>query len=98
MSAAESSQAEQDQLTASHFDAKILTRIKLHDDKNTWMIPLSTLVGPCFVVYNKDYTNIINNNMRIDGRTAYIMEPMTKWGDSFLPIHDVWYKRKVHIY
>ena len=54
--AAESPQAEQHQLTDAHFDSKILTRIRLHDDDDTWMVLLSTLVGPCFVVYNKDYT------------------------------------------
>ena len=53
------------------------------------MVPLTTLVGRCVVVYSKDYNNTTNDNMHIDDRTAYIMEPMAKWGDSFLPIHDV---------
>ena len=87
--AEESLQAEQHQLTDSNVDAKILTRIRLHDDKDTWMVPLSTLVGPCFVVYNKDYTDTTHYNMHIDDRTAYIVELMEKWGDSYLPIHDV---------
>ena len=87
--AAESLQAEQHQLTDAHFDSKILTRIRLHDDNDTWMVPLSTLVGPCFVVYNKDYTKTTNDNMHMDDRTAYIVEPMAKREDSFLPISDV---------
>ena len=53
------------------------------------MVPLSTLVGPCFVVYNKDYTKTTIDNIHMDDRTAYIVEPMAKWGDSFLPIPDV---------
>ena len=89
MSAAEYPQAEQHQLTDAHFDSKILTCIRLHDDKNTWIVPLSTLVGLCFVFYNKDYNKTTNDNMHIDNRTAYIVEPMVEWGDSFLPIPDI---------
>ena len=54
--ASESLQAEQHQLTDANFDSKILTRIRLHDIKDTWMVPLRSLVGHCFVAYNKDYT------------------------------------------
>ena len=78
--AAESPPAEQHQLTYSYFDAKILTHTRLRDDNDIWMVPLITLAGPCFVVYNKDYTNTTNDNMHIDDRTADIVEPMAKWG------------------
>ena len=86
---AESPQAEQHQLTDSYIESKILTHIRLHDDMDTWMVYLITLVGLCFVVYNKYYANSTNDNMHIDDRTAYIVDPMPKWGDLFLPIHDL---------
>ena len=73
----------------ANFNSKILARIRLHDDTDTWIAPLITLVGPFFVVYNKDYTKTTNDNIHIDDRTAYIMEPLAKWGDSFLPISNV---------
>ena len=47
MLAVASLQAGQHQLTYSYFDAKILTRIRLQNDKDKWMVPLSTLVGLC---------------------------------------------------
>ena len=52
--AEDSPHAEQHQLADSHVDSKILPRIRLHNDKDTWMVLLITLVGPCFEVYNKD--------------------------------------------
>ena len=39
----ESPQAEQNQLTDAQFDSKISTRIRLHNDKDKWMVPLITL-------------------------------------------------------
>ena len=76
MLVAESPQAEQHQLTDSYFDAEILTRIKLYNDRVTWMVPLRTLVGPCFKFYNKDYTNSTNDKMHTDDKIACIVEPM----------------------
>ena len=58
----------------SHFQSSIATRVKLHDDKDMWMVPLSTLVGPCFVVNNKNY----NGDMKD--------EPMSEWADEFIPM------------
>ena len=40
--------------TYSHFDSKIYKSIKLHADTDTFMVSLSKLAGPCFVVYNKN--------------------------------------------
>ena len=48
------------------------------------MVPLTTLFGPCFVVYSKIYCQSQNNDIIDDDRTAYIVEPMAKWGDLFL--------------
>ena len=73
-------------MSNSYFDTKILTRIRLHNDKDTCMVSLIKLVGLCFVVYNKDYDNTTNYNIHTDDRTSYIAEPMKQWGDSFLPM------------
>ena len=61
------------------------------------MVQLSPLVGLYFVTYNKDYNNTTNNNIHIYDKTAYIVDPMEKWGDLFLPIHDMWYKNSVRL-
>jgi len=82
--AAESPHADAHHITDSHFDSVITKRLKLHSDNDIWMVPLTTLVGPCFVVYNKNYCQSQNNDIIDDDRTAYIVEPMAKWGDLFL--------------
>ena len=76
---------EVDRLTDAHFDSQILKRIKLQDDNDIWMVPLITLVGPCFVVYNKNYCENTINNVHADDRLAYIVEPTRKWRNAFLP-------------
>ena len=73
-------------LSDLHFDSSIITRVKLHDDNDVYMVPLSTLAGPCFVVYNQNYTSSKPSNSNIiDDRTAYVVKPMREWGDEFLP-------------
>ena len=73
-------------LTNSHFDSSILTRIKLHDDNDVYLLPLEALYGPCFVVYNKNYIDSAGDNqVPDDDRTAYVVKPMSEWGDEFLP-------------
>ena len=73
-------------LSDMHFDSSIITRVKLHDDNEVYMVPLSTLAGPCFVVYNQNYTSSKSSNSNvIDDRTAYVVKPMREWGDEFLP-------------
>ena len=71
-------------LTDAHFDSSIITRVKLHEDKDVWMVPLSSLTGPCFVVYNKNYVDSEPNKPIADDRTAYVVKPMREWGDQFL--------------
>ena len=83
--ASQSPEENANELSNAHFDSKILTRIKLHNDNDVWIVPLSTLVGPCFVVYNKDYCDTNNINANQAELTAYIIKPMKKWGDEFLP-------------
>ena len=77
--------ADNKDLTNAHFTSKIITRIQLHSDDEVWMVPLSTLVSPCFVVPNKDYcANETHHDTYADDRTAYIIKPMSAWGDMFL--------------
>ena len=82
--AAESPAAGAHHLTDYHFDSCITTRVRLHSDNDIWMVPLTALVGPCFVVYNKNYCVSQDNDVIVDDRTAYVVEPMRKWGDLFL--------------
>ena len=77
---ADAPEANNNDITDRHFQSSIATRIKLHDENDLWMVPLSTLVGPCFVVCNKDY----NGDQSTD-RTVYVVKPMTKWADEFIP-------------
>ena len=83
--AAESPAAGAHHLTDYHFDSCITTRVRLHSDNDIWMVPLTALVGPCFVVYNKNYCVSQDNEVIVDDRTAYVVEPMKKWGELFLP-------------
>ena len=82
--AEESPAADAHLYTDYHFDSCITKRVKLHSDNDIWMVPLTALVGPCFVVYNKNYCVSQDNDVIVDDRTAYVVEPMKKWGDLFL--------------
>ncbi len=66
-----------------HFDSQIHKWISINQD--LWTVPLSCLIGPCFVVQNRDYVNLDNNDVTEDDSTAYVIEPMNKWGKIFLP-------------
>ena len=83
--ASESPEVQSDQFPNTYFDSPILKRIKLHNDNDLWIVPLNTIVSPCFVVYNKNYGDPVNIHGNERDRTAYIIEPMKKWGDAFLP-------------
>ena len=77
--AATSPEADSESLTDNHFDSKIHTRIKLHNDDNVWIVPLALLVAPYYVVYNKNYCeNNDQYDVYTDDRTAYIIKPMSK--------------------
>ena len=68
-----------------HFDSKIHHRIKLHDHKDLFLVKLSSLVGPCNVVMNKDYTSgLFSNDIRTDD-TCYVVQPKIEWPKAFLP-------------
>ena len=51
------------ELTDDHFLHQIITRIKLDEDR-IWLVPLSSIVGPCYVVYNYNYCDRQNENDR----------------------------------
>ena len=48
-------------LNGSDFDSKIHTRITLQSDIDICLVPLNSLVSPCFVIYNQNY---FEQNMR----------------------------------
>jgi hypothetical protein len=84
--AATSPEVNSENLTDNHFDSKIHTRIKLYNKDDVWIIPLASLVAPCYVIYNKNYCEHNDqHDVYTDDRTAYIVKPMSKWGDMFLP-------------
>ena len=71
-------------LTDDHFSCDVITRIKLDGDR-IWLVPLSSLVKPCFVVHNKNYCDQTNENDTCEhDSTAYIMKPIHEWSNSFL--------------
>ena len=51
--AAEGYEVSNEYLTDNHFDSTMHTRIKLQSDNDMWMIQLTSLVEPCFVIYKK---------------------------------------------
>ena len=81
--ATEGSETRRDQLTNSHFQSKLLKRVKLHSDNNIFIVPLSSLCAPFFVVYNNKYFTTQNNVTSTDDRTAYIVRPQHEWGKLF---------------
>ena len=70
--AANAPEVNNNDITYSQFQSAIATCVKLHDDKDMWMVPLSNLFGTCFVAYNNNY----NCDMR-DDRTVYVVKPMS---------------------
>lgn len=72
-------------MTDSPFDLVIIKRDKLHSHNDIRKIPLTTLVGPCFVVYHKHYCQSQDIEVIADDRTVYVIEPIQLWGDLFLP-------------
>ena len=71
-------------LSDNHIPVDMIFRIQL-DEECIWLIPLSSIVKPCFVVYKKDYTSSIDNTEPCeDDNTAYIVRPMKEWSDLFM--------------
>ena len=62
----------------------MIIRIKL-DEECIWLVPLSSLVKPCFVIYNKHYIGNLNDNSQHgEENQAYVVKPMKEWSDIFL--------------
>ena len=73
-------------LSDSHFDSEIHKRIKLQDKtEDLWIAPASSLVGPCYVMHNKDYSSGEHNVNITHDDTGYVVEPKSKWANGFLP-------------
>ena len=83
--AAESPVTSAHHLTDYHFDSDVTIRVKLHTENYIWMVPSTTLVGPCFVVYNKTQCQCHDVDIILDDRNAYVVEPIQKWEELFLP-------------
>ncbi len=49
------------ELTDDRIHVDMVLRIKL-DEECIWLVPLSLLVKPYFVIYNKNYKEILNYN------------------------------------
>ena len=71
-------------LIDDHIHVDMIIRIKL-DEECIWLVPLSSLVKPCFVVYNKHYNGNLNDNSQNEEENqAYVVKPMKEWSDIFL--------------
>ena len=77
--------ADDNDLSEQHLNSRIIHRITLDPDMKIWMIPLKTLVKPCYVVYNKNYCDAsMDKEVRVHDNTAYIVDPMSVWPCEFL--------------
>ena len=82
--AAESLSVLSSELTEGHFSCDMITRIKL-DKGVIWLVPLLSLVNPCFFIHNKNYCEQKNeNDMCEHAGTVYIMKPINEWSNSCL--------------
>ena len=72
------------ELTDDHFVNDIITRIKL-DEERIWLVPLSSIVDPCYVVYNYNYCDRHDENdiCEHDG-TAYVIKSVSEWSELFI--------------
>ena len=85
VAAAESPTLDASLVKDSHIELSIIKRVKLPDDNIIWLVPLSSLRGPCFVVPNRNYCQaLVDNETTISDGTAYVVKPMHEWADVFL--------------
>ena len=84
-----SPRADIDDLANYNFDSRIYTRIKFQDDADVLMVPLKSLVIPCYMIANKNhYESNVVYNIYTYSTIFYIVCIMKKWGDMFLPPSD----------
>ena len=82
--AAELSSILSSELTDDHFVNEIITRIKL-DEERIWLVPLSSLVEPCYVVYNYNYCERQNENDKCEhDSTAFVIKSVKEWSNLFI--------------
>ena len=85
IAAAESPSITSSNLKDSHIDLSIIKRINIDTEKEIWLVPLSSLTGPCFVVLNRNYCDRVSDkDICATDNTAYIVQPMDIWGELFL--------------
>ena len=83
--AADSPIVEPNEVSDNHFESSIHKRIKLHNDDEVFIVPLSSLIGPAFVVYNNNYVSGRNNGLSVGDSTCYVVTPKSNWPKAFLP-------------
>ena len=83
VNAAESPETICSELTDDHFFSDITTRFKI-DQNRVWLVPLSALVGPCFVIENKNYCEDKGDDSIEQDDSAYVIKPTNMWSESFL--------------
>ena len=82
--AAKNTELEQNPSLNNIFVSKIATCFEMHDDNDVFIIPWSTLIGPCFVIKNNNYMlNSTNESYECDQKARMVL-PMRDWGDKFL--------------
>ena len=82
--AAKGSAIREGNLSTSHFKSKLSTWFELGEDTDVFIVPWSTLVGPCFIYENKNYNGAkVEGEFQCDGKACQLL-PMRDWGDAFL--------------
>ena len=73
-----------DTISKTHFVSKLSMWYDVHDDSDVYIVPWSTLIGPCFLFQNKNYNGPkVDGKYNCDKRGSRIL-PMSSWGDLFL--------------
>ena len=72
------------ELTDDHFVNEIITRIKL-DEERICLVPISSLVESCYVVYNYNYCERRDENEKCEhDSTAFVIKPVSEWSQLFI--------------
>ena len=69
-------------LTDFHFDSSIASRIKFEEEIR--FIPLSSLVGPAFVIENICHTENAGGQAALSDGTGIVVKPRSEWAKAFL--------------
>lgn len=67
-------------MSTHHISSSIITRIGMEEVDKIWIIPLTALVKPCYVVENNNFCYMNSDSDRlINDHIAYIVKPMDEW-------------------